>query len=93
MTTTNQISMARLLASQTAFAIECDGVLVGYDRNDTGHCVIQNGATIISARPAEVILMQDPAQLAIVTNELTVFVDITRRLRETLLGLYGGVCQ
>ena len=93
MTTTKQISMALLVASQTAFAIERDGVMIGYDREDSGSCVIQSGGIIISARPSEVALLEYPPQLAIVTDDLTVCVDITRRMRQTLLSLYGGICQ
>jgi hypothetical protein len=91
--TTPNINMARIVASQTAFAIECDGFLVGYNGAESHDLLIQNGPMVISARPAEVALIQDPPHLAIITDDLTAFVDITERLRDTLTGLYGGVCQ
>lgn len=91
--TAPNINMARLVASQTAFAIEADGFLIGYNGAESNDLLIQNGPMVISARPDQVALIQDPPHLAVITDELTAFVDITERLRDTLTGLYGGMCQ
>ncbi|MBO1518237.1 hypothetical protein [Oceanisphaera pacifica] len=90
---TQQITMARLVASQTAFSIERDGIMIGYDRESLGMCVIKSGGITILARPSEVALLGSSPQIKIVTDELTVCVDISWRVRQALLSLYSGVCQ